>query len=131
VPGRGPGGDELRRHNGVHRQHELLDGQLHGGGGVAVLVRLGPHGVEDDVDPSLGGDDSFEVGVDGLLVECVQRGDVGDCLAVGDRISHRLHVIQRSTGQEQARTLPCELVGHLGADLTSCTEEDGDLVLQP
>ena len=101
------------------------------GVGVAVLVRLGSHGVEDDIDPSLDGDDSFEVGVHGLLVERVERSDVGDCLAVGDRIGHRLHVLQRSTGQEQACALPCELVGHLRADLTPCAEENGDLVLQP
>jgi hypothetical protein len=37
----------------------------------------------------------------------------------------------RPTGEEHSRTLPREGVGYGGADLTSGTEDDGDLVLQP
>jgi hypothetical protein len=38
VPGRRPGSNELRRDDGADRQHELLDGQVHGAGRVVVLT---------------------------------------------------------------------------------------------
>jgi hypothetical protein len=37
----------------------------------------------------------------------------------------------RSPGEEYSRTLLCEGAGYCGADLTSRTEDDGYLVLQP
>src|ERR671910_1411196 len=38
VPGRRPGSNELRRDDGADRQHELLNGQVHGAGRVVVLT---------------------------------------------------------------------------------------------
>jgi hypothetical protein len=85
-------------------------------------------GVDGDVDPARGGDHGVGVGRHGVLVEDVERGDVGGPAGGGDVVGDAFEAAERAPGQVDDRALGGERPGDGAADGPTAAVDDGDLV---
>jgi hypothetical protein len=87
-------------------------------------------GVERDVETARSLDHGAEVLVDGLLVEGVDLGRLGDAAGSHDLFGDGIDLRHVASCQEEPRSFACEGAGDGAADRTPGGIDDGSLVLK-
>jgi hypothetical protein len=127
VAGGGPGGQEVGPHGRLDRPGEVLQRHLQQRQAVPVVAA---DGVEADVDAAGPGGDVVGVGVDGPLVERVDRGRLDRRPVPGELGGHLLEGGQGPAGEKDPGALAGEGGGNRPADRSRPAVDHGVPALQ-